>query len=141
MQIQVNSDKHIEGGIRLEAWVRATLEERLERFDDQLTRIEVHLNDENGQKSGPQDKRCQLEARPKGHQPVSVTHKAESIDLAVEGAAEKLSHALEHLFGKLQAKRLTGHLEEVSAEPQEEGESQDAMLQDEFLEREQALRV
>jgi len=61
----------------------------------------VHLNDENGSKSGPQDKRCQIEARLKHHEPLSVTHKAESLDLAIDGAAEKMLHALDHLTGKL----------------------------------------
>ncbi|MDD2090301.1 HPF/RaiA family ribosome-associated protein [Pseudomonas guariconensis] len=105
MQIQVNSSNHIEGNIRLNEWVRSTLETTLERYEDDLTRIEVHLRDENGAKPGPQDKRCQMEARPKGHQPISVTHTATSLDQAVDGAASKLNNALEHFYGKLRSKR------------------------------------
>ncbi|MBF8779388.1 HPF/RaiA family ribosome-associated protein [Pseudomonas fulva] len=105
MQIQVNSSNQIEGNIRLNEWVTSTLESALDRYDEDLTRIEVHLSDENGSKSGPDDKRCQLEARPKGHQPISVTHTAPSLDQAVEGAADKLHNALEHLYGKLRSKR------------------------------------
>ncbi|MDF9618624.1 HPF/RaiA family ribosome-associated protein [Pseudomonas entomophila] len=105
MQIQVNSSNHIEGNIRLDEWVRSTLHASLERFEDDLTRIEVHLRDENGIKPGPHDKRCQMEARPKGHQPISVTHTATSLDQAVDGAAGKLNNALEHFYGKLRSKR------------------------------------
>jgi ribosome-associated translation inhibitor RaiA len=76
-----------------------------ERYEEDLTRIEVHLRDENGAKPGPHDKRCQMEARPKGHQPISVTHTATSLDQAVDGAANKLNHALEHFYGKLRSKR------------------------------------
>jgi ribosome-associated translation inhibitor RaiA len=101
MLIQVNSNHSIEMSQALEDRVRATLEDELERFDEYLTRLEVHLNDENGSKSGPQDKRCQIEARLKHHEPLSVTHKAESLDLAIDGAAEKMLHALDHLTGKL----------------------------------------
>ncbi|MCF7202683.1 HPF/RaiA family ribosome-associated protein [Pseudomonas sp. JM10B5a] len=101
MLIQVNSNHSIDMSQGLEERVRATLEGELERFDEYLTRLEVHLNDENGSKSGPQDKRCQIEARLKHHEPLSVTHKAESLDLAVDGAAEKMLHALDHLTGKL----------------------------------------
>lgn len=101
MLIQVNSNHSIEMSQGLEDRVRATLEGELERFDEYLTRLEVHLNDENGSKSGPQDKRCQIEARLKHHEPLSVTHKAESLDLAIVGAAEKMLHALDHLTGKL----------------------------------------
>ncbi|MCP3789355.1 MULTISPECIES: HPF/RaiA family ribosome-associated protein [Pseudomonas] len=105
MQIQVNSSNHIDGNARLDEWVRNTVQDTLERYEEDLTRIEVHLRDENGGKPGPQDKRCQMEARPKGHQPISVTHTANSLDQAVEGAAIKLTHALEHLYGKLRSKR------------------------------------
>nr|WP_314876661.1 HPF/RaiA family ribosome-associated protein [uncultured Pseudomonas sp.] len=106
MQIQVNSSNQIDGSIRLEEWVRSTLESSLERYEDDLTRIEVHLRDDNGAKPGPHDKRCQMEARPKGHQPISVSHTAASLEQAVEGATTKLDHALDHLFGKLRSKRV-----------------------------------
>ena len=133
MQIQVNSDNHIESSIRLEEWVRTTIESTLERYEEDLTRIEVHLRDENGDKPGPHDKRCQLEARPKGHQPISVTHKADTLELAIDGAAEKLEHALEHLFGKLRGKP------RAAIEPFERVAA-DALLEDEFLENEQAAQ-
>lgn len=134
MQIQVNSDNHIQSSIRLEEWVRTTIESTLERYEEDLTRVEVHLRDENGDKPGPHDMRCQLEARPKGHQPVSVTHKADTLEQAIEGAATKLEHALEHLFGKLRGKR-------ASVTPIRSGERADALLEEEFLENEQARSV
>lgn len=132
MQIQVNSDNHIQSSIRLEEWVRTTVDTALERYEEDLTRVEVHLRDENGDKPGPHDMRCQMEARPKGHQPISVTHKAASLDQAVEGAATKLEHALAHLYGKLRTNRATVN-RTVS-------EKSDALLQEEFLENEQAVR-
>jgi ribosome-associated translation inhibitor RaiA len=134
MQIQVNSDNHIESSIRLEEWVRTTVESTLERYEEDLTRIEVHIGDENGDKPGPHDIRCQMEARPKGHQPISVTHKADTLDQAVDGAAVKLDHALEHLFGKLRSKR--GGASAISSADTEPLESPDALLQEEFLEKE-----
>ncbi|MDB6049751.1 MAG: ribosomal subunit interface protein [Pseudomonas sp.] len=134
MQIQVNSDNHIESSIRLEEWVRTTVESTLEHYEEDLTRVEVHIRDENGDKPGPHDIRCQMEARPKGHQPISVTHKADALDQAVEGAAEKLSHALEHLFGKLRDKRAL-----PSTESDLDSENPDALLQEEFLEKDDAL--
>lgn len=133
MQIQVNSDNHIQGSIRLEEWVKTTVQSTLERYEEDLTRIEVHLRDENGDKAGPQDKRCQMEARPKGHQPISVTHKAATLDQAVDGAATKLDHALEHLFGKLRQRRAPA--EDTSTES---GQAS-ALLEEEFLENEQIL--
>jgi ribosome-associated translation inhibitor RaiA len=137
MQIQVNSDNHIESSIRLEEWVRTTVESTLDRYEEDLTRIEVHIRDENGDKPGPHDIRCQMEARPKGHQPISVTHKADSLDQAVEGAAVKLDHALEHLFGKLRSKR--GNVTTLTSATGKDAENPDALLQEEFLEKDDAL--
>ncbi|PCR97424.1 ribosomal subunit interface protein [Pseudomonas sp. FW215-R2] len=131
MQIQVNSDNHIQSSKRLEEWVRTTIESTLDRYEEDLTRVEVHLSDENGDKPGPHDLRCQLEARPKGHQPISVTHKADSLEQAIDGAAEKLEHALEHLFGKLRGKPRAAVVPFTS-------KANDALLEEEFLENEQA---
>ncbi len=101
MQVLVNSNHSISVTADLEERIKATVETELDRFDDHLTRVEVHLNDENSNKSGPHDKRCQMEARVKGHDPISATHKAEILDLAINGAAEKLNHALSHALDKL----------------------------------------
>lgn len=135
MQIQVHSDNHIEGSARLVDWVSSNVADKLDRFDDEVTRIVVHLNDENGVKAGAYDKRCQIEARPKGQQPVSVTHKAASVELAVDGAIGKLNNALKHQFGRLRSKR-------ASAPTPVEGESlevegRDALLEEDFLADEQ----
>lgn len=138
MQVQVNSN-HLEGGASLQEWVGSTVVDELERYTDLLTRVEIHVGDVNAQKSGPQEKRCQIEARPQGHSSLSVSHKAESLDLAVAGAAKKMSHALEHLTGRLSPKTLsTGHLT-APAEHEESAEEIDALLQDEFLARQADL--
>ncbi|MGL5998761.1 MAG: HPF/RaiA family ribosome-associated protein [Pseudomonas proteolytica] len=131
MQIQVNSDNHIESSIRLEEWVRTTIESTLERYEEDLTRVEVYLRDENGDKPGPHDLSCRLEARPKGHQPISVIHKDDTLEQAIDGAATKLESALEHLFGKLQGKPRA-----QNRTPNNQVD--DAGLEEEFLENEQA---
>lgn len=138
MQIQVHSDNHIEGSARLIEWVSATVSSHLERFEEDLTRIVVHLHDDNAGKAGSDDKRCLIEARPKGHQPISVTHKAESVDFAVDGAIEKMQHALEHLFGKLRHKRPQLPLADDDDGPLE---SRDKMLEQDFLAEQQASSV
>lgn len=131
MQVQVHSDNRIDGSARLNDWVSSCIFGKLERFDDDITRVVVHLNDENGEKAGPHDKRCQIEARAKGQAPVSVTHKAESLEFAVDGAIEKIGKALDHQFGKLRAKRAPETYREAADMPQ------DALLEEDFLENEQ----
>jgi len=100
MQIQINTDRHIEGDERLTAWASGVVEQALSHVRDRITRVEVHLSDENGDKSGQHDKRCMMEARLEGRQPIAVTHQAATMDQAVNGAAEKLTGAIESILGR-----------------------------------------
>ena len=102
MKIQVNTDNHVVGSAELTRHVESVVEPALERFADRITRVEVQLSDQNGHaKHHGSDKRCVLEARPASHQPVVVTHDAPTVELAFEGAAEKMERALDHLFDRL----------------------------------------
>ena len=100
MQIQVNTNKNIEGSARMSAYFTETLEDALSRFEDHITRVQVHLSDENGEKEGSDDKRCLLEARLKGLKPVVVSHYAENLDFALSGAIDKLVKSLETTIDK-----------------------------------------
>lgn len=105
MQVQVNTDSSIEGRDELAAHVTGVVESALGRFGDQITRVEVHLSDQNGHKGGPEDKRCMMEARLEGRPPTAVTHLAATIDEAIEGAAEKLNRSIESMLGRLRDRR------------------------------------
>lgn len=105
MKIQINSDHHIDGTDALATHVKAVVENTLRHHSDRLSRVEVHLADDNGGKSGIEDKRCTMEARPKSRQPVSVSHSASSIHQAVDGAASKLKALLETVLGRLDDQR------------------------------------
>jgi len=102
VKIQINTDKNIAGHEALAHSVETILEQVLARFSDQITRIEVHLSDNNSAaKSGMADKRCLLEARLAGRQPASVSEQAQTVDQAVRGAAQKMVSSLESEMGKL----------------------------------------
>lgn len=102
MKIQINTDKNIPGHEADAHSVETILEHALARFSDQITRIEVHLSDENSAaKSGMVDKRCLLEVRLAGRQPTSVSDQAQTVDQAVRGAAHKMVSSLESELGKL----------------------------------------
>jgi ribosome-associated translation inhibitor RaiA len=100
MQIQVNTDHNIEGREGLARHIEADVRAALGRFGDQITRVEVHLSDENGAKSGNDDKRCRMEARCAGRQPVAVSHDATTLQGAYDGAAKALQRLLESTLGK-----------------------------------------
>lgn len=101
MQIQINSDHHITGSPELAGRVQALVRDALERYSDRITRVEVHLNDLNSVKGGSNDKRCVMEARLAGLGPVAVNHEAQNLNLAIDGAMEKLERAIEHKLGKV----------------------------------------
>ncbi len=103
MQILVNTDNNIEGNENLIEDVENLLNRKLKHFDSDLTRIEVHINDENSHKGGERDKRCVLEARLKHHRPVTVTNQDETIEKALIGASDKLKTALENTFGRMKS--------------------------------------
>ena len=101
MQIQFNTDHNIAGDVAMAARVSGVVESALSRFSARITRVEVHLSDENGNKGGSNDKRCMVEARIEAHQPVAVTHQAATVDEAVDGAADKLARLIESTLGRL----------------------------------------
>ncbi|WP_327151863.1 HPF/RaiA family ribosome-associated protein [Nocardia sp. NBC_01329] len=101
MQIQINTDSNIDSGEKLIRQVEEEIASTLARFSEQIISVEAHLSDQNAGKGGPSDKRCVLQARPAGQQPVAVSHDAATISDACRGAAESMAHLLASRFGRL----------------------------------------
>jgi len=102
MLFQLRTDNHIKNRESLADNIRSDVESALlPHFSERLRRVEVYLQDLNARKGGV-DTRCAIEVHLAGHQPVAVTHEALNVDEAVSGAVDKLTHALEHMFGRLQ---------------------------------------
>ena len=101
MTIQFNTDKTIQGDDKRKIHFTTLIEQKLKRFNDAVTRIELHLSDENGEKGGPNDIRCLLEARIAGKQPIAVKEQAATLDQAVEGAVAKMETSLSKIFDKM----------------------------------------
>lgn len=99
MQVLVNSGL---GGEDLTDRVQGVVEGRLERFEKRITRVEVHLNDLNGQRLGERDKRCLMEARIGGLKPIAASHEAATLTEAIHVAADKLERAVAHALGRLE---------------------------------------
>jgi ribosome-associated translation inhibitor RaiA len=105
MQIQINSNTSIETGELFEQWARTELNASFSRFKDGITRIEVHMSDENGDKVSPDHMRCMIEARLANREPVAVNHHGANQDEAFRGASDKLKRVLEHTMDKLRDHR------------------------------------
>lgn len=101
MKVQFNTDTNTNGNDKLKTYFTDLISEELSRFSDHITRVEVHLSDVNGDKEGPNDKRCMLEARIEGRQPIAVTKLADTYEKAVSGATEKITTSLDKIFGRL----------------------------------------
>ena len=101
MKIQFNTDSNITESKELRDSLIALISEGLSRFSDQISRLEVHLSDENSHKDGLNDKRCLLEARLEGRQPIAVKNQANTLEQAVIGAVDKLKTSLDTILGRL----------------------------------------
>jgi ribosome-associated translation inhibitor RaiA len=105
MQIQVHTDHNTDGREKVADYVRGVVEGAVGHFSTHITRVEVHLGDENGAKAGSDDKRCMMEARVEKRHPIAVTHHAATLDAAIDGAAGKLKRSLAHELERLHEQR------------------------------------
>jgi hypothetical protein len=101
MKIQFNTDKTINGDERNKDFFSDLISKELERYKSHITRIEVHITDQNGIKEGLNDIKCLLEARLEGRQPIAVSEQADTIEKAVSGAIDNLKAVLETTLGRL----------------------------------------
>jgi len=110
MLIQISTDKNIHGSDALIQHLEADLESTLSRFSDHITRLEVHVSDEISAAADGMDRRCVIEARPEGQQPVAVSHHAGSVDEACRGAVQKLESVLETKYGRANHRKGTASI-------------------------------
>ena len=89
MQVQFNSDSSVMGTENVAERIEAAVREKLARFESKLTRIEIHVRDENGAKHGADDKACMIEARISGCKPIGVTGKSDTVDGAARRACDR----------------------------------------------------
>ena len=100
MQVQFYSDSTVMGTEEVAERIEARVREKLERFEDRLTRLEVHVRNEHRHTHGHDDKACTLEARPRGGRAIGVTEHGSTVDDAARKAAMTLAQRLQRHFGK-----------------------------------------
>ena len=100
MQFQFNSDHTVMGTENVAERIEASVREKLARFEDRLTRLEVHVHNEHRHTHGFDDKACTLEARPRGGRPIGVTEHGSTVDDAARKAGNTLAQRLERIFGR-----------------------------------------
>ena len=105
MNVQINTDHNIQGNKALITKFSSTIKSALNRMSDHITSVQIHLSDENGNKSGKNDKRCMLEARLEGRQPIVVTDRAATLNQALDGSTGKLISMIESIHGRQRDQR------------------------------------
>ncbi len=106
MQIIINSDNHLQMNQDSIEQYQSEVAASLKRFNDRITRIEVHLTDENSlAKGGADDIRCLMEARPASQQPVSVEVRAATVEQAIREGASTLKRRLSAMLEKSQTEQ------------------------------------
>jgi len=101
MKILINTDNNISGTEEMREPLKAAIANEFDRFSDHLTRIEVKLSDGNGDKNSDNDKRCVLEVRSRGMQPLVVTSHGDSVKNTLDEAIDKMKTCLDTVMGRL----------------------------------------
>lgn len=101
MMIKIHTDNTLDGHERMETYFTNVVDEALKRFEDNITRIDVYLGDENNGKFGTDDKRCTIEAHMAGKPPLAVVNHSDTIEKSVNGALDKMKKVLNTTFSKM----------------------------------------
>ncbi len=95
MKVRIDHDDHVRASQERSGEIEQLVHAHLGRFGELITSVQVHLSDENGPRVTPGDRRCLMEARLAGREPIVVRHRADSVKQAVSGAASRLERAID----------------------------------------------
>jgi hypothetical protein len=110
MQVIINSDNQVDLNEDSIQYWQTEVTTSLKRFSEWITRVEVHLTDENSKaKGGADDIRCLMEARPSNRQPVSIDVRASDISHAMLDGIKTLERRLDTIEDKMRTQNRKGH--------------------------------
>ena len=94
MQIQINYGD-VNNSPAISDHVTKQVNRALKHTAKRITRVEVHLRDDKQKRGGPSDKRCTMEARIAGQQPIATSDSHNDLYQVITQAADKLSRAVQ----------------------------------------------
>jgi ribosome-associated translation inhibitor RaiA len=100
MNVQVNSGHDVHCSEEYIKEIENTVLGSLERFRNALTRVEVFFGDENGTKTGANDKRCTVTAKMSHHDTLAATGHGDVFDAALDSALDKIVRVIESKIGR-----------------------------------------
>jgi ribosome-associated translation inhibitor RaiA len=105
MQIRVDVDDHIDGSEELMVRVEGVVEGSLDRYQEQIARIDVHLSQRTPHKHGERDMCCRMEAHSGGFNTIAVVHEALTLTEAIHAASAKLERAVHSALHDLKVRQ------------------------------------
>lgn len=108
VQINIHGDKDVSPEVRAE--IEEMLRNKLERFGDLFTRLELHIARNESEHARMDVYLCGIEGRAAGKKPIKVHHGARRPDLAAEGAVVKLITATERRVARKRTVSRKGHV-------------------------------
>ncbi len=118
MRIEINTDNTVTKHAAMVAHIESVVTDALLRFDEHISRVEVHLSVVNDHRQKGGEHRCVMEARMEHHSPIAATDQTENLHQAIHGAAEKLKRTIGHTLGRIgDSTRHPGHRSVTESEP------------------------
>jgi ribosome-associated translation inhibitor RaiA len=121
MQIRVDVDDHIDGSEELMVRVEGVVQGSLDGYQEQVTRVDVHLSRRMPHRHGEHDMCCRMEAQAGGHHPISVSHEAITLTEAIHAASAKLERAIQQALRDARSSVAGGREENEQVPAQAEG--------------------
>jgi ribosome-associated translation inhibitor RaiA len=95
MFIEFHSDSNVNATDETVAPFRDQINNSLSKYSHQVSSVQVHFSDENGKQGGQDDKRCMIEVRLDGMNPIAVTGRSSSLAQALKLAIDKMKTSLD----------------------------------------------
>jgi ribosome-associated translation inhibitor RaiA len=121
MQIRVDVDDHIDGSEELMVRVEGVVEGSLDRYQEQIVRVDVHLSQRIPHKHGERDMCCRMEAHAAALKPIAVLHEAMTLTEAIHAASAKLERAIHQALHESNARQVGAPADEDAVQGQTDG--------------------
>jgi ribosome-associated translation inhibitor RaiA len=106
MQIRVHADDNIDSSEELTFRVEGVVQGALDRYQDRVSLVEVHLSRRIPHHPGGRDLCCRMEAHAGSLNPIEVDHEAMTLTEAIHAASAKLERAIHATLGRRKGKEI-----------------------------------
>lgn len=121
MQIRVHADDHIDSSEELTVRVEGVVQGSLDRYQEQISLVEVFLSRRVPHHPGERDMCCRMEAHAGAQKPIEVNHEAITLTEAIHAASTKLERAIHATLGRRKSRDVVAPAADDPSEPLSSG--------------------